>query len=169
MEHELKPISPNGITQALAKVTHYRYLNQAEEAESICRDILAVDQSNQQALKMLGLVLTDQFDGSARDRYKEAEQTFQKLTDNYERTYYTGIAHERRAKAQLRTGHLPHALLGLFEEAMRSFAAAEKIRPAGNDDAVLRWNRCARLIASLGDVHTGRDEEAFDASDSAPM
>lgn len=168
MEPKLKPISPNGIQQALAKVSHYRYLNQAEEAESICRDILAVDSSNQQALKLLGLVLTDQFTGGSADRYGEAEKIFQQLTDDYERMYYTGIGHERRAKAQLRAGHRPHALLSLFEEAMQCFEKAEKMRPAGNDDAVLRWNRCARIIASLGDVDAGR-EETFDASDSPPM
>jgi tetratricopeptide (TPR) repeat protein len=168
MEHQLKPISPNGIKQALAKVTPYRYLNQAEEAESICRDILAVEPENQSALKALGLVITDQFTGGAHDRFQEAKQTFARLMDEYERTYYTGIAHERRAKAQLHNGHMPHTLLAVFEEAMRNFEQAEKIRPAGNDDAVLRWNRCARLISSLGDVDAGR-EESFEASDSAPM
>jgi hypothetical protein len=29
---------------------------------------------------------------------------------------------------------------------MRHYEIAEKVRPAGNDDAVLRWNTCARLI-----------------------
>lgn len=168
MEPKLKPISANCIAQALAKVTHYRYLNQADEAESICRDILATEPANQQALKMLGLALTDQFTGGSSDRYGEAEKLFQQLTDPYERMYYTGIAHERRAKAQLRAGHLPHALLSLFQEAMNCFEQAEKIQPPGNDNAILRWNRCARLVASLGDVDAGR-EETFEASDSAPM
>ena len=30
---------------------------------------------------------------------------------------------------------------------MRQFEKAEKIRPAGNDDALLRWNTCARMMA----------------------
>ena len=29
---------------------------------------------------------------------------------------------------------------------MSWFEKAESIRPAGNDDAVLRWNTCARII-----------------------
>ena len=29
---------------------------------------------------------------------------------------------------------------------MNWYEKAEAIRPAGNDDAVLRWNACARLI-----------------------
>jgi tetratricopeptide (TPR) repeat protein len=168
MEPKLKPLSPGGIAQALAKVSHYRYLNQSDEAESICLDVLAADPTNQQALRFLGLVLTDQFTGGSSDRYGEAEEVFQRLTDPYERTYYTGIAHERRAKAQLRAGNRPHALLGLFEEAMRCFEQAEKMRPSDNEDAVLRWNRCSRIIAGLSDFES-EDEETFEASDSPPM
>jgi len=29
---------------------------------------------------------------------------------------------------------------------MDCFEKAEAIRPAGNDDAILRWNGCARII-----------------------
>jgi hypothetical protein len=29
---------------------------------------------------------------------------------------------------------------------MQQFEKAEKIRPSGNDDALLRWNTCARII-----------------------
>ena len=29
---------------------------------------------------------------------------------------------------------------------MRQFERAEKIRPPGNDDALLRWNTCARMM-----------------------
>src|SRR5260370_873256 len=43
MEHQLKSISKAGIPEAIAKAELYRYLNEPEEAESICRDILAVD------------------------------------------------------------------------------------------------------------------------------
>jgi hypothetical protein len=37
-------------------------------------------------------------------------------------------------------------LLVLFEQALHFFVEAEKIRPAGNDDAILRGNRCVRLL-----------------------
>src|SRR2546425_8090323 len=67
-------------------------------------------------------------------RSAEVEKIFDSLTDPYERLYYTGLLHERRAKAQLRAGHLPHTLLVLFEKAMHYFAEAEKIRPPDNDD-----------------------------------
>ena len=167
MEHKLKPISKNGIEEAFTKATHYRYLNQFDEAESICRDIVAADPENQRGQRMLGLVITDQFTGKTNDRYAEAEKIFDSLTDAYERSYYNGILHERRAKAQLHAGNLPHTVVGHFEEAMRFYDQAEKIRPAGNDDAILRWNRCARLLQS--GVSAPEQEEVFEASDSAPL
>src|SRR6516225_7440379 len=146
MEYKLKRISPAGITEAIAKAELYRSLNEPEEAESICRDILAVEPQHQLALRLLGLALTDQFTGTGSDRYGETEGIFQHLADPYERLYYTGILYERRAKAQLRNGRAPGAVLPIFEQALHAFAEAERIRPAGNDDAILRWNRCVRLL-----------------------
>ena len=167
MERQLKTISKTGIAEALAKVQHYRYLNQAEEAESICRDVLAIDPENQMALRQLGLTITDQFKGTFADGFREAQTCFEKLTSPYERSYYQGILYERRAKAQLRAGHLAHSLVASFENAMRCFEEAEKIRPAGNDDALLRWNRCLRLMQGLPELTS--ESEAFDAIDAPPI
>ena len=168
MELKLKPISKSGIAEAISKVELYRYLNEPEEAESICHDILAVEPNHALATRLLGLAITDQFTGSELDRYAEAERVFEGLTDPYERLYYSGLVHERRAKAQLRAGHLPHTLLVLFEKAMHYFEEAEKVRPADNDDAILRWNRCVRLLQSLPGVDWERELAAFDAHDSPP-
>jgi hypothetical protein len=153
MPHQLKSISKAGIPEAIAKVELYRYLNEPEEAESICRDILAVEPQHQLAKRMLGLAITDQFSGAASDRYSEVRNIFESLGDAYERSYYMGLLYERRAKAQLEAGCSPHILLPLVEEAMRCFAEAEKIRPAGNDDSILRWNRCVRLLESQPEFH----------------
>jgi tetratricopeptide (TPR) repeat protein len=167
MIYELKSISIQGVTEAVAKAELYRSLSEPEEAESICRDILTIDPQHQLALRLLGLAITDQFTGGSSDRGREAEQSFQKLDDRYERLYYIGIAYERRAKAQLRTGQPPYTVLPLFEQAMRSFEEAEKIRPAGNDDAILRWNRCVRLLQSTG--YTWEQELVpFDKQDVPP-
>jgi hypothetical protein len=35
---------------------------------------------------------------------------------------------------------------------MSWYEKAESIRPAGNDDSILRWNTCARLISSHAQV-----------------
>ena len=169
MQHQLKSISKAGIPEALAKAELYRYLNEPEEAESICRDILVADPEQQLARRMLGLAITDQFRGAASDRYSEVQSIFQSLRDAYERSYYMGLLHERRAKAQLHTGCAAHILLPLVEEAMRCFAEAEKIRPAGNDDSILRWNRCVRLLESRPEFHIEHPgPHAFDSEDAPP-
>ena len=167
MTYELKCISTAGVAKAIAKAERYRSLREPEEAESICRDILAVEQRQQTALRLLGLAITDQFSGGGGDRYREAEQIFQQLDDPYERLYYSGIAAERRAKAQLRAGQMSHTLLPLFEQALRLFGEAEKIRPAGNDDAILRWNRCVRLLQTTTYVWE-QDAAPFEAQDAPP-
>jgi len=168
MEYKLKSISPESVGAALSKVELYRFLNEPEEAESICQDVLAVDPGHQLALRMLGLAITDQFTGSSSDRYSEVETIFQQLTDRYEKLYYTGLLHERRAKAQLHAGRPPHTLMVLLEEAMRCYGEAEKIRPTGNDEAILRWNRCVRLIHGHDESDWHREMEMFEMGDTTP-
>src|ERR1700739_2592087 len=117
MDYLLKRISTDGIDEAVAKAELYRSLNEPEEAESICRDILAIEPGHQLALRLLGLALTDQFTGGALDRYRETERLFEELEDPYEQFYYKGILYERRAKAQLNAGNTRASVLALFEEA----------------------------------------------------
>ena len=169
MERQLKPISKDGIPEAISKAELYRNLNEPGEAESICRDILAADPENQTALRLLGLSLTDQFTGNSSDRYIEAEGTFQSLKDEYERFYYAGILHERQAKAQLSAGRSPHTVAPLFDEALAYFEKAEAIRPHGNDDAILRWNRCVRILQSRLGSDWRKLIETIDAGDSPPL
>lgn len=167
MEFKLKTISESGIAEAIAKAQLYRYLSEPEEAESICRDILAIDPENQIALRTLALAVTDQFNGSPSDRHAEVEGCCRRLRDAYERHYYTGIFHERRARAQMRAGRAPQMLMAMFGDAMWHFEEAEKLRPPENDDAVLRWNSCARRLQELTKI--GEEQEApFEAYDSAP-
>ena len=169
MELKLKTISRAGIAEAISKAERYRLLNEPGEADSICRDILAIEPENQMALRLLGLAITDQFTGSGGDHCADAESVFARLTDSYERVYYEGLLHERRAKALLRADALPPTVVVLIEEALRCFGEAEKIRPEGNDDAILRWNRCVRLLQSRAASEWQREIEAFDASDSPPV
>jgi hypothetical protein len=170
VEFQLKSISPDGIAEAISKAELYRLLHEPEEAESICHDILAIEPEHQMAKRVLGLAITDQFTGALADRWGEAKNILQSLSDPYERLYYTGLVHERWAKAQLQAGRPPHTILVLFERAMHYFEEAEKIRPAGNDDSILRWNRCVRLIHSrLGSEWQKEETEVFEAQDSPPI
>ena len=145
---ELKPLSKEAIPKALEKAERYRLLNEPRVAESICRDVLQTDPDNQQAIVMLVLALTDQFGNTVSLGAKEVMQEISKLKDEYERAYYTGIVYERRAKARLNMGMhgSDHDAYELLEDAMEWFEKAEAIHPAGNEDAILRWNTCARII-----------------------
>ena len=59
MARELKPLGARNLETAITLAKHYRDLNQPEEAESICRDILAMAPDNDDAWRTLGLALTD--------------------------------------------------------------------------------------------------------------
>ena len=145
---ELKPLSREAIPAALERATRYRLLNEPAEAESICLDVLRTDPDNQQALVILLLALTDRFSKGYGVSDTQVQELLPRLRSEYEQSYYAGIILERRAKAQLHHGG-PGAGFNayeLFREAMAWFEKAEKIRPAGNDDALLRWNTCARIV-----------------------
>jgi hypothetical protein len=148
---ELKTLSKSAIPAALAQAERYRLLNEPAEAESICLDILRIDPGHQDALVTMVLALTDEFREGAHARAAaDADKAVAGITDEYKRLYYTGIVKERRGKAVLRadrpgSGRSAHEWL---REAMTWYERAEAIRPAGNDEAVLRWNTCARLLMS---------------------
>ena len=145
----LKQLSKEAIPAALQKAERYRLLNEPGEAESICLDILATDPENQAAIITLLLALTDRFSKGYGVSETQANHLLAKIEGEYERAYYAGILAERRAKAKLAQGHPGAGHYAYHElcEAMRQFETAEKIRPSGNDDALLRWNTCARMVA----------------------
>ena len=143
----LKPISRDSIPGALAKAERYRLLNEPNEAESICCDILDVEPDNQPALISLVLALTDQLPQDARS-FAKALATSARLASDYDRAYYAGIAWERRAKAHYYgSGQASrHYVYEWMLQALHLFEEAERHRVAGNDDAVLRWNACVRFL-----------------------
>ena len=147
-EFELKRLHPKAIPAALERAERYRLLNEPAQAESICLDILRADPGNQQALILMLLALTDQLTDSIAGNLDRASALLPKLTDEYQRNYYRGIVHERQARAILRRGN-PGAGCAAYEkfrEAMASYEKAEQMRPPDNDEALLRWNTCARTI-----------------------
>ena len=149
MNFELKKLGREAVPAALAKAQHYRLLNEPRQAESICRDVLGADPDNRKAVITLVLALTDQFAGDTANRYAEARRLLESFPENdYERYYYGGLVCERRATAYLES-QLPASTgwaYDWYRQAMQEYERAEKLRPAGNDDALLRWNTCARII-----------------------
>jgi tetratricopeptide (TPR) repeat protein len=143
---ELKSLHKDAIPAALAKAERYRLLNEPRQSESICQDVLRIDPDNEQALITLILALTDQFDRGTH--VEEACELILRLNNEYDRAYYSGLISERRAycllhQARQGSGTIIHEWL---TEAMSWYEKAEAIRPPQNDDALLRWNTCARVL-----------------------
>lgn len=157
---DLKTLHKDAIHAALEKAERYRLLNEPAEAESICLDILAVDPENQQAIVTLLLALTDRFEKGYGVSDTQAKELLARLKSEYDRTYYAGIVAERRAKMKLRqnTPDCRFQAYDLFRDAMNYFEKAETIRPVGNDEALLRWNTCARIIERNKLVPRGEEE-----------
>lgn len=158
---ELKPISKESVAQALERAMRYRLLNEPIQAESICLDVLNVDPDNQEATVSLLLSLTDQLDIRLSEAFQEAIAALERIKDKYSRLYYEGILFERRAKAHHRREGMGTGFIAYdwFLKAMERFECAEKLRPAGNDEAILRWNCCARLISRNADLRPRPEAE----------
>lgn len=157
----LKPLSVDAIPAALARAERYRLLNEPEQAESICEDILAAEPDNREATIMRLLAVTDQFPHHEGALVARANALVQRLEDPYERAYYAGLVAERRARALVDRGG-PAAALSAgdwLRAAMRAFEEAEALRPAANDDARLRWNACVRLIYRHPHLAEAREDE----------
>jgi hypothetical protein len=143
---ELKRINREAIPRALEKVDRYRLLNDPEQAESICRDILAIEPDHQEAIAKLILTLTDQFGVGYSG--KEAETLCARLRDDFQQAYYQGIILEREGKAAL-SREFPDSQHDAYEwlkEAMGAYERASSLSALDNSDAILRWNACARSI-----------------------
>jgi hypothetical protein len=155
----LKPISCDSVDGSLAKAERYRLLNEPNEAESICRDILQVYPASREARVSLILALTDQMheDESA---FSSALSVISELVSEYDRAYYSGIAWERRAKARYGAAMKGGASVAYdwLVKALGLFETAERMRPAGNDDAILRWNACVRFLNRHKDLQPNPEE-----------
>ncbi len=159
---ELERISIGAVPAALEKAERYRLLNEPLMAESICLDVLEVDPENQHALVTLILALSDEFLHSAPSELAKARDLLKRLTDEYQRTYFAGILAERRATALLEQGGGRRGAVAynLYREAMDWYEKARELAPQGVDDAILRWNTCARLIKKFPHVRPAPDDPA---------
>jgi len=160
-DFELKPISRDAIPRAIQKAERYRLLNQSWAAESICLDILEIDPDNQQVLIMLVLALTDLHSGVAASGVQRAKEYLARIGNDYQRAYCTGMIAERRGQALLATGGMGSGAMAYesLREAMDWYEKAEAIRPAGNDDAILRWNTCARVLSGNSHLAPAADTD----------
>jgi hypothetical protein len=151
----LKSIAVEAVPTALAKAQQYRLLNEPNEAESICLDILSAVPDHQEALKTLLLALTDKFsEFGVSPSFEQAREIVAKLDTSHCKAYFSGIIFERRAKFHLRRGG-PGAGTEAYNwlvKAMDAFNQAMAECDPKNQDAVLRWNSCARIMNSNPEV-----------------
>ena len=170
MQFELKPISVQSIPEALAKVERYRLLSEPSLAESICLDVLAIVPDHQQALISLLLARTDQFHLNVDT--KSAKEALARIEGDYEQAYYAGIMWERLGNARIRQGGPGGGASGYhaLREAMGHYENAMNFASPGNDDAILRWNTCARVIMQNPDIQPlpeGEPAEAWARDDAS--
>jgi len=166
--YELKLLTREAVPDALKMAERYRLLNEPVEAESICQDILSVDANNQEALITLLLALTDQFDSHMNQTYHRAQEVLERLGDRFCQAYYQGIIFERRAKVYIRrdepgSGPMAHEWL---VKAMAAYNEALTHCSPGNQDAILRWNTCARIINGTPHVKPTDDDRSPEMLDS---
>ncbi len=145
---QFKPLAKIAIPAAIEKAKHYRFLNEPSAAESICRDILRVEPNHQEVLVILILAMCDQFGTGYKVAPGTVLENIERLENEYERIYYRGISYERRGMASLRSDSPGSGFMAYdyFKDAMECYEKAEKLAPDHNNDPVLRWNTCTRLI-----------------------
>ncbi len=151
----LKLLSAEAVPDALEKAKRYRLLNEPDDAESICLDILAALPDHQEALITLLLALTDKFRHSGLiPSFDQARDLIARLDDSYSKSYYVGIIFERRAKYHLKQGGPGSgpAAYECFVKAMSAYSEAMSGLDPKNQDAVLRWNSCARILNNNPEV-----------------
>ncbi len=161
----IKPISREGVAAALQKAHRYRLLNDSVAAESICLDVLSIEPDNVEALVMHVLAITDQFiTAQAADRAR-ARIAVARLADPYQNAYYSGVVCERWAKAMLHRAVPESAEMAYdsIEKALGYYAKAEEVRPPGNDEVILRWNTCVRMLQRDPELRP-REAEAWEPS-----
>jgi hypothetical protein len=144
---ELRPLSEDRIPAALASAARYRRESEPGVAESICLDVLALQPEHQEALALLLMARADQF--SARpEAVSAARELLPRIRDEARREYYAGVVCERHAKTLLqgRRSRARSAARGELRRAMGHFERAASLGPPEDDDALLRWNACVRLL-----------------------
>ena len=150
MEFELKKLSPEAVPRALAKAERYRLLNEpARGGEHLPRCAAGPSPTTRTALTTLLLA----HHRSVRQRFVVARRAgvgqVSRLLQDPVRARLL-LRHVSRAAgegaASAGRARLRAPAYRWLREAMTWYEKAEGIRPPGNDDAMLRWNACARLI-----------------------
>ena len=144
---EYHKIDKDSIEDVLERAKQYRSLLQPDMAISICMDIFAVDNNNQDALVIYILALTDQLSQSeSKVHQKKITDSIKRLDSKFLQHYYSGIFFERQARSLLKHSMSRSFAYEAFIEAIAEFEIAEKMAPEHCADPILRYNSCIRTI-----------------------
>ncbi len=158
---DLKPLSKEAIPKAIDRAKQYRQLNQPWHAESICRDVYAVDPDHQQNLIILFLAITDQFVNDKHGKsMQDAEEIIDKLRDEYQRDYARGIVFERQASAAIKRGGPRASYIAYYHilRALEFYEKSAKSHPDKNEESILRYNTCVRMVEEF-DLKPAPDDD----------
>ena len=156
----LKPISHESVAGALAKAERYRLLDEPAEAESICRDILAIEpeQPARADRPRSGAHRSDPARSQGlqpRPRYRRASCNRPTIAPTMRAS--PGSAAPRPCTTPAPTA--PATRLRMAGQSARPFRRSRTPAPAGNDDALLRWNTCVRFLARHRELVPASKEE----------
>ena len=171
MDLKLKTISKESIPEAISKAEIYRNLNEPEESESICHDILAVDPDNQRAItRFWGWLdhrrIYGNTDRPLRRSRKSLCPAHRSLRARIPSRPSGGTPRQgsdaQRPSSALRVRHVPQG-----HETFRG--GRENPASSNNDDAMLRWRRCARLLDKMPAEFPTEHQPTFEDDDTAPI
>ena len=94
-----------------------------------------------------------------------AQEILAQIKGDYEKAYYAGIIWERVGHMRIRqvgTGGGASAYHAL-REAMTDYESAMNFASPGNDDAILRWNTCARVIMQNPEIRPLSEDDPAQA------
>ena len=159
---DLKPLSTNAIPAALAKAERYRLLNEPMQAASICEDVLRVEPDNARRPRRadpgaVGRVRRRRAGRRDDPGAHAAAGLADRLRARLLRRHPRRTARRWPSSSTAPSAPSFTAYDGL-REAMEWFEKAEAVRPADNDDAILRWNACARVLMRNPHLQARADE-----------
>jgi hypothetical protein len=140
-------ISQKSIPTVLKKARQYRALLEPDLAISICLDVFAIEPTNQDALVIYMLALTDVYSHqNIKPQPEKILKTIAQFESEFHQVYYQGIFLERKARAMLKSS-MSHSFAyeGLME-ALELYQQAQKIAPEQCADPILRHNSILRTI-----------------------
>ena len=146
---ELKTIEKADLDAALAAAQNSWSELRADNAESICLDILEADPGNQSALELLLRSRIELLKKGLPRGVAQAEELIPRLESDFDKAFFSGMLREGQARYLLekRGRQSSNVAYSWFRQAMEDYEEALSKNP-GRIEPKLHWNACVRTIQS---------------------